>query len=394
MNPEIETYSNTKSIKFLPPLALYIHFPWCIRKCPYCDFNSHTLDRDLPEITYIHQLLADLEQDLPLINNRSLVSIFLGGGTPSLFSPAAIEKLLSCISKKISFAENIEITLEANPSTVEYQRFVGYRAAGINRLSIGVQSFQPDKLKKLGRVHNDQEAVRAIEAASAANFTNFNIDLMHGLPEQTIQDALFDLAMAISLRPTHLSWYQLTIEPNTFFAHKPPQLPQEEILWDIQEAGQKLLADEYFQQYEISAYCQNKKLCVHNKNYWEFGDYLGIGAGAYSKITNLEKQTITRFWKVKNPQQYAERSLTKNFIGEKNIIPKEELPFEFMLNALRLHATLPFTLFEQRTGLDLYLIQRKLDQAQNKGLINCNANSLTLTELGKRFYNDLVAIFI
>jgi len=380
----------------IPPLTLYIHLPWCIRKCPYCDFNSHAIKNEIPEQDYINALLADLDNDLPKINGRPLISIFIGGGTPSLFSPAAIEQLLTAIAKRVSFTKDIEITLEANPGTVELARFAGYRTAGVNRLSIGIQSFQADKLKALGRIHDDNEAIRAAETAHAAGFTNFNLDLMHGLPGQTIADALFDLKTAIALNPTHLSWYQLTIEPNTFFAHQPPVLPKDELMWEIQEQGYELLANQGFKQYEISAYSQTGKQCIHNKNYWEFGDYLGIGAGAHSKITG--NKGIERFYKKKNPKdylnplpnplpEYRERESEKN-------INSTELPFEFMLNALRLYQDIPITLFEQRTGLSITTITDQLNQAQEKGLLNWDKNFIKTTELGKRFYNDLVEIFI
>lgn len=373
----------------LPPLALYIHFPWCVRKCPYCDFNSHVARAEIPEEKYIDTLLLDLDRDLALAAHRPLVSIFMGGGTPSLFAPEAIQRLLSEIKKRLAFTDDIEITLEANPGTVEYQRFAGYRAAGVNRLSIGVQSFQLDKLKALGRIHDDQEAVRAVAAARRAGFTNFNIDLMHGLPNQSLDDALYDLKTALSLKPTHLSWYQLTIEPNTFFARKPPRLPADEALWEINQRGHEFLAEHEFLQYEISAYSYSGKQCVHNKNYWEFGDYLGIGAGAHAKITEIEKQQIIRFSKEKNPKNYMEFNN-----HQKVIITNHELGFEFMLNALRLYQDIPVKLFEERTGLSIKSIQNSLDKAQQKNLLTYDKDFIKPTELGRRFYNDLVELFI
>lgn len=375
----------------LPPLSLYIHFPWCVRKCPYCDFNSHNLKNDLPEEAYIQCLLRDLEHDLQKIENRELVSIFMGGGTPSLFSPNAIEKLLVEIQKQIKFAPNIEITLEANPGTVEYQRFVGYRAAGVNRLSIGIQSFQAEKLTALGRIHQQQEAINAAKMAAEAGFTNFNLDLMHGLPDQTFDDAMFDLKTAIDLNPTHLSWYQLTLEPNTFFAKKPPVLPANELIWEMQDQGKALLAKHGFLQYEISAYSKPNKRCLHNENYWQFGDYLGIGAGAYSKITDLKHQNIIRAWKLKNPKDYLS---AKKFIAEENIVTADELPFEFMLNALRLYQDISFELFAERTGLSGNVIKNNLDSACRKGLLIFDKEFIKPTELGRRFYNDLVTIFL
>lgn len=375
-----------------PPLSLYVHLPWCIRKCPYCDFNSHTAKEEIPEKIYIDALINDLDTDLSRINHRPLMSIFIGGGTPSLFSPQAIDILLKAIRNRISWADDIEITLEANPGTVEYERFAGYRAAGVNRLSIGIQSFQAEKLKALGRIHNDQEAIRAAETAQKAGFTNFNLDLMHGLPEQSIDDALYDLKTALSLTPSHLSWYQLTIEPNTFFAHKPPLLPQDETIWEMQDIGRELLARNNFKQYEISAFSYVHKLCQHNKNYWEFGDYLGIGAGAHSKITNVAQQKITRFWKLKNPKDYLNAKAT--FIGDEQVITHQELPFEFMLNALRLYQDIPVKLFESRTGLSIYTIAEQLHLAQGKNLLHWNNTKISPTELGQRFYNDLCGLFI
>lgn len=373
-----------------PPLALYIHLPWCIQKCPYCDFNSHALRHELPEQIYCERLIADLEQDLQLLEKRELISIFFGGGTPSLFKGSSIAYLLDEIQKRIAFAKDIEITLEANPGTVDSQRFQDFYKAGINRLSVGIQSFQADKLKLLGRIHDGQQAIKAVEALHQAGFSNFNLDLMHGLPTQTEQDALYDLNTAISLQPKHISWYQLTIEPHTLFAHKPPQLPDEEILWAIQEQGQQLLAENHFKQYEISAYAQENYTCVHNKNYWEYGDYLGIGAGAHSKITDTKQQKIIRTHKVKNPKDY----LAKNFIAEQNIVSQQELPYEFMLNALRLFQTLPMELYQQRTGLSLDSISEPLKLAAEKDLVVWNEKEIKITELGHRFYNDLVALFI
>jgi putative oxygen-independent coproporphyrinogen III oxidase len=376
----------------LPPLALYIHLPWCVRKCPYCDFNSHALRGEIPEQAYVDALIADLDVDLARVEGRSLISIFIGGGTPSLFSPEAIEYLLLAVKQRLAFAENIEITLEANPGTVELQRFAGYRAAGVNRLSIGIQSFQSDKLKTLGRIHDAKEAIRAVESAHTAGFTNFNLDLMHGLPNQSLDDALYDIKTALSFAPTHLSWYQLTLEPNTLFAHDPPQLPPDENIWEMQDRCRELLAENNFVQYEISAYSRPDKHCAHNYNYWEFGDYLGIGAGAHSKITDVERQKVARFWKKKNPKDYLNANLS--FVGDEQIIAKTALPFEFMLNALRLYQNIPVTLFEQRTGLSLVAIENILNKAQQKELLIWDKKFIQPTDLGKRFYNDLVAMFI
>lgn len=376
----------------LPPLSLYIHFPWCIRKCPYCDFNSHTLREELPEATYLQFLLADLDQDLAKVCNRELVSIFMGGGTPSLFSAKIIERLLTAVAQRIPFAKDIEITMEANPSTFEYERFADYRAAGINRLSIGIQSFQSDKLKKLGRVHNDDEAMRAVAIAQQSGFDNLNLDLMHGLPNQTIEDALYDLQTAVAFKPTHLSWYQLTLEPNTLFAARPPKLPVDELIWEIQDHGKEFLQNNNYFQYEISAYSQPHKQCKHNYNYWQFGDYLGIGAGAYSKITDVEKQQIQRFWKRKNPKEYLNSELS--FVAEQQIVTTKELPFEFMLNVLRLYTDIPVDLFIKRTGLSLSIIEPILQKAQQKQLLTWDQSVIRPTDLGRRFYNDLVEMFL
>ncbi len=301
------------------PLALYIHIPWCIRKCPYCDFNSHAVKEAIPEESYLQALIRDLEADLDQIPLRPIQSIFIGGGTPSLFSPDALAALLEAIAARVALARSLEVTLEANPGTVEQTRFVGFRQAGINRLSLGIQSFQPEKLKVLGRIHDDQEAVQAVMAAKQAGFENFNLDLMFGLPNQSLEDALFDLNTALSLKPTHLSWYQLTIEPNTLFYHRKPPLPADDDIWEIQHHGQALLASHGFHQYEISAYSQFGFQSRHNLNYWEFGDYLGIGAGAHAKITNPHNHTITRFWKTKHPKEYLNPD--KSFLAGQQTIP-------------------------------------------------------------------------
>ena len=280
----------------LPPLALYVHIPWCIRKCPYCDFNSHTATPELPEQAYVEAVLADLDLDLLHVHGRQLTSIFFGGGTPSLFSASALQALLAGIEQRIAFSANIEITLEANPGTFEQEKFAAYRALGINRLSIGIQSFQDSKLEALGRVHSGAEAIAAVSMARQAGFTNFNLDLMHGLPDQSPAQALADLQTAIDLAPSHLSWYQLTMEPNTVFWSKPPVLPEDDVLWDIQEAGQKLLAQHGFVQYEVSAYARAGAAAQHNLNYWSFGDFIGIGAGAHGKVS-VPQGRIQRTWK-------------------------------------------------------------------------------------------------
>ncbi len=375
-----------------PPLSLYIHFPWCIRKCPYCDFNSHALRDELPETAYINALLEDLDQQLPKVLGRPIISIFMGGGTPSLFSPIAIKYLINEIKKRLDFSSEIEISLEANPGTVEYQRFQGYRAAGINRLSIGVQSFQNHQLKALGRIHGEKEAINAVMAAKAAGFTNINIDLMHGLPGQTLQEGLEDLSKAFELTPTHISWYQLTIEPNTEFAVRPPKLPVDDKIWELQEEGKRQLLKNAYMQYEISAYSQATSICIHNQNYWEFGDYLGIGAGAHSKLTYANEKIIIRAWKLKNPKDYLKKK--NNFLSGEEIVLEKELAFEFMLNTLRLHYTISVELFEQRTGLAFSTLTEPLFAAEKLELLMLQGNAIQLTDRGKRFYNDLVALFL
>lgn len=374
------------------PLSLYIHFPWCVKKCPYCDFNSHELKQEIPEQLYISRLIADLESHLPQIWGRRLVSIFMGGGTPSLFSAAAMEQLLDTINTRIAFSREIEITLEANPGTVDTANFQGYRAAGINRLSIGVQSFQADKLKVLGRIHNAEAAIRAVQMARTAGFENFNIDLMYGLPQQTVTDATYDLETAIQLAPSHLSWYQLTLEPNTLFHKMPPPLPAESLIDEIQEAGYAMLAAADFNRYEVSAYSQPQRQAQHNLNYWEFGDYLGIGAGAHGKLTDMAQQQVLRTSKRKHPKDYLNPSLS--MLEESKIIPIDQIPFEFMLNALRLEQAISIELLESRTGLTLTYFEKYLKNAVAKGLLNWNNEQICLTILGKRFLNDVIAEFL
>ena len=375
----------------LPPLSLYIHLPWCIRKCPYCDFNSHALKTELPEERYVDLLLADLAQDLTWVTPRPLTSIFFGGGTPSLFSAKAIQRLLDGVRMQLDWEKKIEITLEANPGTAEQEKFAGFHAAGVNRLSLGIQSFQDEKLKALGRIHNGENAQQAISLAKSAGFSNFNLDLMHGLPNQTITDALYDLTTALSFSPTHLSWYQLTLEPHTAFYQKPPTLPTEEVLQGINIEGEQQLLNHQYQHYEISAYAQSGKTCKHNLNYWNFGDYLGIGAGAHGKITDLNNNQIIRYQKIKHPKEYL---AAKNCYAQKEVIASERLPFEFMLNALRLTQPLALELFKNRTGLSLTAILPALEQARKKQLLEFDEGFLKITALGKRFLNDLLLLFI
>lgn len=374
------------------PLTLYIHIPWCIRKCPYCDFNSHQVKETIRENHYIDKLIEDLEDDLPLVWGRRIQSIFIGGGTPSLFSPEAFDKLLREINARLPFAADMEITLEANPGTVEQNKFEGFKSAGINRLSMGIQSFQDEHLKKLGRIHSAHEAKLAVESAKNAGFNNFNLDLMHGLPNQTATQALEDLQIAIDFEPTHISWYQLTIEPNTLFFHKPPPLPEDDTLHDIQLQGEKLLQDHFFEHYEVSAYARDKKTCQHNINYWQFGDYLGIGAGAHSKITNFSEQTVTRYWKTKHPKTYLDNETA--FIAGKKQLHKKDLITEFMLNALRLNQPIAFELMLERTGLEHENFISGINTAINKKLITLDKNQITKTNLGHQFLNNLIEVFI
>lgn len=375
----------------LPPLALYVHIPWCVRKCPYCDFNSHTASPVLPEEEYVDALLADLDQDLPAVYGRELSSIFFGGGTPSLFSAQALGRLLRGVEARITFAHDIEITLEANPGTFEQEKFVAYRALGINRLSIGIQSFQEAKLKALGRIHNGDEAVRAAGMARQAGFDNFNLDLMHGLPDQSLDDALSDLRQAIALKPTHLSWYQLTLEPNTVFWNQPPALPEDDTLWDIQEAGQALLAEHGYAQYEVSAYAQPGRPARHNLNYWSFGDFIGIGAGAHGKLSHPDGR-IVRTWKTRLPKDYLNPA--KRFLAGEKTLANEELPFEFLMNALRLTEGVPAPLYLQRTGLSLQTLAEGRREAEQSGLLQVEPSRLAATERGQLFLNDLLQKFL
>lgn len=375
----------------LPPLALYIHIPWCVKKCPYCDFNSHAAGPTLPEQEYVDALLADLDQDLPQVHGRPLRSIFFGGGTPSLFSAAALGRLLAGVERRIPFAADIEITLEANPGTFEQAKFRDYRALGINRLSIGVQSFQAAKLEALGRIHDGDEAIRAADMARAAGFDNFNLDLMHGLPEQSIEDALGDLRIAIAQAPAHLSWYQLTLEPNTVFWSQPPSLPEDDILWDIQEAGQALLAEHGYAQYEVSAYARPGKAARHNLNYWSFGDFLGIGAGAHAKLSSPQG-VIRRSWKTRLPKDYLDPG--KAFSAGERLLGPDELPFEFLMNVLRLTDGVASTLFTRRTGLPLTLLAAAREEAEQRGLLQRDPARLVATREGQLFLNDLLQHFL
>ncbi|TDF39660.1 radical SAM family heme chaperone HemW [Alteromonadaceae bacterium M269] len=379
-----------------PPLSLYIHIPWCVQKCPYCDFNSHGLKQDLPELEYVAHLLDDLSQDIKLVEDRKVNSIFIGGGTPSLFSVEAMGKLLKGVSDRVELSADAEVTLEANPGTLETNKFLGFRQAGINRISIGVQSFQQDKLKSLGRIHDDKQAQVAASYARDAGLNSFNLDLMHGLPQQSMEDALSDLSTAIQQKPPHLSWYQLTIEPNTQFHSKPPVLPDDEILWDIQTQGQKLLKESGYEQYEISGYSLPGQQCRHNLNYWRFGDYIGIGCGAHGKITQIgsDKPQILRTVKVKHPKGYMD--LSRPYTDQQWFVEKDELPFEFFMNRLRLVEPCPKQDFEQYTGIDRESaqIQGIFATTIQKGLIQESATHWQVTDLGRRYLNSLLELFV
>lgn len=381
----------------LPPLSLYIHIPWCVRKCPYCDFNSHevkTAKGELPEMDYVDALLRDLEQDLPRIWGRRVVSVFIGGGTPSLFSPEALDRLMSGLRARLAINADAEITLEANPGTAEQEKFREYRALGINRLSIGVQSFHNDALQRLGRIHGRDEAIRAAEMAHAAGFDNFNLDLMFALPSQTSKQAAEDVATAIALEPAHISYYQLTLEPNTLFHAQPPVLPDNDLAWQMQQTGQQQLARADYAQYEVSAYAQSNRQCAHNRNYWQFGDYLGLGAGAHGKITDAAQQNITRLAKSRHPQQFMESAGTASSIQSERVLTRKEVGLEFMMNALRLNEGFEPAMFSAHAGQQLVLVESALSKAEEAGLIERNIKLIRPTEKGRQFLDDLVTMFI
>ncbi len=371
----------------LPPLALYIHYPWCVKKCPYCDFNSH---EGSIHNGYIKALLKDLDDDLKFIQNRKIHSIFIGGGTPSLMSIEDAYELFDGLNERLSISKNIEITLEANPGTFEVEKFAEFRKAGINRLSVGVQSFKDNQLKFLGRIHSGGDALRAISEAKKVGFDNLNIDLMYGLKDQTIDMCLEDVMQAIELKPSHISFYQLTLEPNTLFAKYPPKLPIDEKIWDMGEQGAALLNQNGFRQYEVSAY--SKRPSEHNINYWKFGDYIGIGAGAHGKITDVESQQIFRTLKPKSPKDYLSKMQTGEDISTKKEV--SNVAFEFMLNSLRLKDGFSSSLFESRTGLLIKSLSSELGRAENLGLLENKNNWIKPTSKGFNFLNELQEIFL
>ena len=385
----------------LPPLALYVHVPWCIRKCPYCDFNSHewrasrhegaTLPSQEAEDAYVAALIADVETALPSVWGRRVSTVFIGGGTPSLFSAAAIERLLSALRARLPLLPDVEITLEANPGSFEREKFAGFYAAGVNRLSLGVQSFDDRSLRALGRVHDADEARRAIESALII-FGNVNLDLMFALPQQSVDDARRDVASALSFAPPHLSFYHLTLEPNTLFHRHPPPLPDDEIAADIEDAVLSMLAAAGYERYETSAHAKPGFACRHNLNYWRFGDYLGIGAGAHSKLSFPDR--VVRQLRYKQPARYLEQVSRGSPVQDETRVGRRDLPFEFMLNALRLTGGVPALLFAERTGLPLAVAAKPIAEATRRRLLEPDPQTLKPTPLGRRFLNDLQSLFL
>ncbi|HEY1314775.1 MAG TPA: radical SAM family heme chaperone HemW [Steroidobacteraceae bacterium] len=385
-------------------LALYVHMPWCVRKCPYCDFNSHQLKSAAPDAAYIDALLRDFELELPRLEQRRVDSVFFGGGTPSLFQPEDFSRLLGALRQRIAVAADVEVTLEANPGTIERGRFAGYRDAGINRVSLGAQTFAPRALEALGRIHSADDTKRAVAELRAAKLDNFNLDLMYALPQQTLEEALEDIRIACALAPAHLSHYQLTLEPGTVFHSRPPPLPDEDAAWQMQCLSQKLLADAGYAQYEVSAYARAGARCRHNLNYWRFGDYVGIGAGAHGKITLALPQRILRTSKPKQPRDYqdqvrraqqgASEAAPDSALGASSFIALEDVPFEFMLNALRLNDGFTGREFRLNTGLELESVEPKLVAAEGRGLLCRAGDQWRASELGRRFLNDLQLSFL
>jgi putative oxygen-independent coproporphyrinogen III oxidase len=373
-----------------PPLTLYVHLPWCVRKCPYCDFNSHEVKDAVPEQAYVEALIADLEQDLPLVWGRTVEAIFIGGGTPGLFAPASIDHLLGAVRARVPLKPGAEITLEANPGTVDQERFRGFREAGVNRLSLGIQSFQAGLLENIGRIHDDRQALAAVRAAQAAGFDNLNLDLMFGLPGQDIEAALADLRTAIALQPAHLSWYELTLEPNTWFHRHPPARANEETLWDMQQAGAVLLREGGYERYEVSAWARKGQECRHNLNYWRFGDYLGIGAGAHAKLTDTARQTVTRYAKTRHPVRYMESARNRESLGTETLLSAQDVVLEFAMNALRLDAGFTAAGFREATGLPLGTAAKPLGESIERGLLEQDRDGIRCTALGRRYLDELL----
>jgi oxygen-independent coproporphyrinogen-3 oxidase len=382
----------------LPPLSLYVHMPWCVRKCPYCDFNSHVAPESIPQQQYIDALIEDLAIDAAAAQGRAIVSVFFGGGTPSLFAPEQVGRFLEAARRQVPFADGAEITLEANPGTIEHGRFSGYRDAGINRVSLGAQTFDAAQLQTLGRIHGRDDIARAVDEVVRAGLENFNLDLMYGLPAQTQQQALADLDAALALGPAHVSHYQLTLEPGTVFYHRPPPLPESDAIWQMQLECQERLATRGYEHYEVSAYARTGRRSRHNLNYWQFGDYIGVGAGAHGKLTwlaNAERRSaIVRSARVKQPREFLRRAAAER-ISDRFAVESAELPFEYMLNVLRLTDDFAEADFEARTGLPFATIADAVAQAQSKGLLErAGTSGWRVTDLGQRFLNDLQAAFL
>jgi len=391
MQPALVTRHSSPQFRAPPPLSLYIHVPWCVRKCPYCDFNSHEVRGTAPEERYVSALIADLEQALPDVWGRRVYTVFFGGGTPSLLSAQAVDSILGAVRSRLSLATDAEITLEANPGTVEAEKFRDFRAAGINRLSLGIQSFDSRHLKVLGRIHDEEEARRAIDVARE-HFDNVNLDLMYALPGQSVAEARADIERALACRPPHLSAYHLTIEPNTYFHRFPPRLPDDDIAAQMQEAVEDALRSAGYRHYETSAFARPGKQSRHNLNYWTFGDYLGIGAGAHSKLSFPER--IARAMRIKHPERYMEGAERGVAVQERHDVAVGEIGFEFMMNALRLTEGFAVRLFEERAGVPLTAVMERLDAAERRGLIERDHARVRPTPLGRRFLNDLLQIFL
>lgn len=377
-----------------PPLALYVHVPWCVRKCPYCDFNSHPLREELPEAAYVAALLADLDQDAVSVSGRPLQSIFFGGGTPSLLSGEVVAELLDGIRTRMACALGMEVTLEANPGTVESGRFEAYRRAGVNRLSLGVQTLSAESLLRLGRIHDPRQGRAAVVSARAAGFTNLNLDLMYGLPGQTLAAATADLAAVVDLMPEHLSYYQLTLEPNTAFVRHPPEMPDEDLVGDMHLQGQEILAKAGYHHYEVSAYARPGWECRHNLNYWQFGDYLGIGAGAHGKVSDPVSGRVERRWKRRHPEAYLASASSGGFIAGRQELAPADLRFEFMLNTLRLTGGFAAQLYEERTGQSFREVRQAVAALVQRGLLVESTTGIRATDLGQRFLNDLLQVFL
>jgi putative oxygen-independent coproporphyrinogen III oxidase len=378
----------------LPPLSLYAHLPWCVRKCPYCDFNSYEARGALPDLEYVDAVLRDLRSELPNVQERPVQSVFIGGGTPSLFSSAAIERLLQGIAAEVRVPPEAEITLEANPGAVDVARFAAFREAGVNRLSIGMQSLRDERLRALGRVHDSREALRAVEAARAAGFTNVNLDFMYALPGDDVDGALADLAQAIDLAPAHLSWYQLTLEPNTAFERRPPALPADEVTAQIESRGREILAGAGYVRYEVSGYSQSGRACVHNLNYWQFGDYVGIGAGAHGKVTLPAHAAIERRAKTRNPRTYVETAGAAMGTSAERLREPRTIAVEFLLNGLRLIGGVSHALFVERTGLPLETIAAPRRAAVQQGWLADEPDALRATPAGREVLNRLLELFV